>query len=286
MRVKAFLLWIAPIFMFLNIAAWADQIILKDGTAYSGKFLRGDATTVEFQVLGKIETFKIANISEIKFKQPELATPAKALTGNPSSAPLQATQASPQPESAAPVMQIAASSPNISASSVTLPAETPITIRTATEIDTDRNRVGDAFDAIVDEAVVYGDRTVVPRGAGVKGRIAYAKESGKLAGQSQLILELTNIVVNGKSYKIRTSDYSEVGSSRGKKTAATVGGMAALGTIIGAIAGGGKGAAVGAASGASVGTGVQVLTKGQVLKVPAETILEFKLNSPLTVDAP
>jgi hypothetical protein len=100
-----------------------------------------------------------------------------------------------------------------------------------------------------------------------------------------MVLELTDIVINGKTYPIRTSDYTEVGASRTNRTAATVGGTAALGAIIGAIAGGGKGAAIGAASGAAVGTGVQVLTKGPVLKIPAETLLEFKLQSPLTVDA-
>jgi len=67
---------------------------------------------------------------------------------------------------------------------------------------------------------------------------------------------------------LRTSDYSEAGASRGNRTAATVGGGAALGAIIGAIAGGGTGAAVGAASGAAVGTGVQIMTKGQVIRIP------------------
>jgi len=65
-----------------------------------------------------------------------------------------------------------------------------------------------------------------------------------------------------------------------------VGGGAALGAIIGAIAGGGTGAAVGAASGAAVGTGVQIMTKGQVIRIPAETVLEFRLQAPLTIDAP
>jgi len=131
-----------------------------------------------------------------------------------------------------------------------------------------------------------GTQIAVPRGALVKGRIAYAEESGKLAGRSQLVLELVEITANGKTYPIRTSDYVEVGSSRGTRTAQTVGGTAALGAIIGAIAGGGKGAAIGAASGAAVGTGVQVVTRGEVLRVPVETILEFKLQSALTLDAP
>ena len=161
-----------------------------------------------------------------------------------------------------------------------------LVIRTTTEIDTERNRVGDSFDAILDQNLVSGTQTVAARGSLIKGRIAYAQESGKLTGQAQLILELMELVANGKTYPLRTSDYSELGSSRGNRTAATVGGTAALGAIIGAIAGGGKGAAIGGASGAAVGTGVQVITKGQVLRIPAETVLEFRLQSPLTVDVP
>ena len=63
-------------------------------------------------------------------------------------------------------------------------------------------------------------------------------------------------------------------------------GGAAVGAIIGAIAGGGKGAAIGAAAGAGAGAGIQVLRGGQTLKVPAETVLQFQLQKPLTLDAP
>jgi hypothetical protein len=286
MKLKPAVFWAVLILVLLSTAAWADQIILKDGTMYSGKFIRGDSKMVDFRVLGRIESFKIADIAQIIFKEPELTTPVNAPATDVSNAPQQPAPRSPEPESRAQIANVMAASQSNAASTVTLPAGTPLTVRTSTVIDTDRNRVGDIFDATLDEALVSDNRAVIPRGATVKGRIAYAKESGKLTGQSQLILELTDLIANGKSYMLRTSDYSEVGSSRGTRTAATIGGTAALGTIIGAIAGGGKGAAVGAVSGAAVGTGVQVLTKGQVLKIPAETILEFKLQSPLTVDFP
>jgi hypothetical protein len=55
------------------------------------------------------------------------------------------------------------------------------------------------------------------------------------------------------------------------------------GAIIGAIAGGGKGAAIGAAAGGGTGAAVQVLTKGPQVKVPSETLLEFRLQQPVTV---
>jgi hypothetical protein len=303
LRPPAFLAVLAIV--LLGATLWADQIILKDGTVYSGKFIRGDSKEIDFRVLGRIETFKIADIAQIVFKEPELETPANARVATPAPAQPQAPPPEPQPRTEAvaqtqtPSMDVRPQSPvtqgsdtnaapsnRSSSTGVTFPVGTPVTIRTSTQIDTDRNRVGDAFDASLDEALMSGNQVIAPRGAAVKGRISYAKESGKLSGQAQLMLELTDLIVNGKSYMLRTSDYSEVGASRTNRTAATVGGTAALGAIIGAIAGGGTGAAVGAASGAAVGTGVQVLTKGQVLKIPAETIIEFRLESPLTVDAP
>jgi hypothetical protein len=169
--------------------------------------------------------------------------------------------------------------------SVTLPKGTPIQIRTVDDIDTEQNRVGDQFQAILAEPLSLGNQVIVPEGVDVIGRIAYAEESG-LKGQSMLILELIELNFDGRSYPMLTSDYSEVGESQGRKTAGTIGGGAAIGAVIGAIAGGGKGAAIGAATGAAVGTGVRVLTKGDTLKVPPETLLEFKLQRPLTIEVP
>lgn len=281
--------------LLVGTIAWADQIVLKDGTVYSGKFVRGDSNAVDFRILGRIETFKIADVAQIVFKEPELESSSSSRI---SRTPLPNTPAPPSAPQPPPSVASPANPPRpaitgsgtgsarSSKGEVTLPVGTPVTIRTSTNIDTDRNRVGDVFDATLEEPVVWGDQTVFPRGTAVKGRIAYAKESGKLSGQSQLILELTEIVANGRSYFMRTSDYTEEGVNRAKGTAATVGGTAALGAIIGAIAGGGTGAAVGAASGAAVGTGVRVMTRGQVLKIPSETILEFRLQAPLAVDVP
>jgi hypothetical protein len=264
--------------------AWGDEILLKGGRQYSGKFIRGDSTTVEFRILGRTETFKTSEVAQIVFKEPELenASTDRRFSSNPT------PEQPPTRSQNAPVGREMSTPPasRQSSSATTLPTGTPLTVRTTTAIDTDRNRVGDSFDATLDEPVTVGDQVIFPRGTLVRGRIAIAKESGRISGQSQLVLELTEIDANGKRYNLLTTDYTEVGSSRGSRTAATVGGTAALGAIIGAIAGGGKGAAVGAASGAAVGTGVQVLTKGQTLKIPAETVLEFHLQSPLNVDRP
>lgn len=298
MKSKAFA-FAALLVVGLSMPAWADQIILKNGQRYSGKFLRGSSSTIEFQILGRTESFSISDVAQIIFQEPELVTPpgGRAVTTPPApSAPPIASipptasvpptarppQAPPNPPRASEVPP----SNVVAGPSVTLPAGTAITIRTTEAIDTDRNRVGDVFDATLEDPITSGDQTIAPRGTPVKGRIAYSQETGRVTGQSELILELTEMNLNGNRYVLRTSDYQQVGSSTGRRTATAASGGAALGAIIGAIAGGGKGAAIGAGTGAVVGTGAAIMTRGETLKVPAETILQFKLQSPLTIQIP
>ncbi|MBI4459100.1 MAG: hypothetical protein HY648_03445 [Acidobacteria bacterium] len=102
-----------------------------------------------------------------------------------------------------------------------------------------------------------------------------------MTGRSELTLVLLDITIDGRKHEVTTSEVSEAGSSRGKQTAARVGGLAAAGAVIGAIAGGGKGAAQGAAAGAGAGTAVQVLTKGSKVQIPAESRLVFTLKNSL-----
>ena len=123
----------------------------------------------------------------------------------------------------------------------------------------------------------------MPSGYNVEGHIVEVKSAGKFAGQSLLLLQLDRISVGGRSYSIQTDQYKRQGSSRGKNTAEKVGAGAAIGAIIGGLAGGGKGAGIGAAAGGGLGGGVQAATKGQQIKLPTETVLNFTLQAPLTV---
>jgi hypothetical protein len=150
-------------------------------------------------------------------------------------------------------------------------------------VDSSKNHVGDIFHASLETDLTVGNSVVARKGTDVYGRLAEAKEAGHLAGSSELQLELTRIVIDGKDYPVVSSDYTLQGKGRGSNTAKKVGGGAVAGAIIGAIAGGGKGAAIGAGVGSAAGAGVQVLTRGQQVKVPSETVLEFRLQQPATV---
>jgi hypothetical protein len=150
-------------------------------------------------------------------------------------------------------------------------------------VDSSKNQVGDIFHASLETDLNLNGLLVVRKGADVYGRLAQAKEAGHFAGSSELELELTRMVIDGHEYPLVSSDYTLQGKGRGKNTAEKVGGGAALGAIIGALAGGGKGAAIGAGVGAGAGGTIQVLTRGQQVRVPSETVLEFRLQQPVTV---
>jgi len=83
-----------------------------------------------------------------------------------------------------------------------------------------------------------------------------------------------------------TGEYELSGKSRGASTAKRSVGGAAVGTIIGALAGGGKGAAIGAGVGAGAGAGSEIITKGDQVKVPSETLLDFTLRQDASIPTP
>jgi len=130
--------------------------------------------------------------------------------------------------------------------------------------------------------VVEGN-VIIAKDADVYGRLIESRESGTFTGRSQLRLELTGIVVNGRTVRVVTEEYDMTGKSRGASTAERTVTGAALGSIIGAAAGGGEGAAIGAGVGAAAGAGSQTITKGDQIRVPSETLLEFTLQQDVSV---
>jgi hypothetical protein len=156
-------------------------------------------------------------------------------------------------------------------------------VRLVDTIDSEKSQPGETFRATLNSPLSVEGEIAIPSGYDVEGHIVDVKSAGKFAGQSVVVLQLDRISVGGKSYSIQTDEYKRQGSSRGKNTAEKVGAGAAIGAIIGGIAGGGKGAGIGAAAGGGLGGGVQAATKGQQIKLPTETVLNFTLQNPLTV---
>jgi outer membrane lipoprotein SlyB len=166
---------------------------------------------------------------------------------------------------------------------ITVPAGTRILIRMVESIDSAKQKTGYRFTATLETNLQAEDTIVAPRGTTLYGRLAEASSAGRMSGSSELTLELTDIVINGIAHPLLTSTYEVKGKGEGGKTAKKVVGGAGLGALIGGIAGGGKGAGIGAAAGAAGGTAIAGAKKGQQLQIPSETLLEFRLQQPVSL---
>ena len=251
--------------------AWADTLELKNGSVIKGKFLGGTGTDINFQVGSTVQKYSVADIVSLKFDSEGAAN-----------APAPQTQSSlpdnPLPSAPMPGAQVEAKP-----AYVTVPAGTRIFVRTIDAIDSTGSQAGDRFQASLEEPLMSEGVTIVARDAYLYGRLTQAKESGTFAGRSQLRLELTGIVVNGKLLPMVTGEYEATGKSRGASTAKRTVGGAALGAIIGAVADGGHGAAIGAGVGAGAGAGSEIITRGDQVKVPSETVLDFTLQQDMSI---
>ena len=248
----------------LTGSAWADKVTLRSGRVIQGTYLGGSARQVRIDSGDQVQTLDVGDIAKIEFTATEASQPA----------PL-----APRADSGT-VFRPAATS-TAAVRSAELPAGTNIVVRMIDGVDSQTNSVGQTFAASIDEPVMLNGDTVIPRGADVVVKLVDSKESGKLAGRSELTLDLVSVKVNGRPVDINTQTVSRESASRGERTAKVAGGAAAVGAIIGAIAGGGKGAAIGAGAGAAAGAGAEVVTKGQRVKIPSETRLTFVLDTPV-----
>ena len=172
--------------------------------------------------------------------------------------------------------------------SLEAPAGTELVVRTVETIDSETAGANQIFSAIIEQEVTDASGSVIiPQNSSAQ-LIIRNVSAGGATGSPEMLLDVQSITVAGLKYLVSTTDLTQ-DSNRGigtnKRTAATIGGGAAVGTIIGAIAGGGKGAAIGGLIGASGGAATQVLTKGHDVKVPAETVLKFRLDKPVTLRA-
>ncbi len=226
-------------------------------------------------------------VNNLAVAPPAAAIPSRPAAAREPASPARAGEASapkhvPPPASA----PAAAAAAPVVAPSVTIPEGTVFTVRMIDAIDSNVNNVGDTFAATMEAPITIDGKVVIPKGADVQGRVAAAKSGGKFTGRPEIALTLTKVTVSGRTYELNTGDFAASGSSRGKQTAAAVGGGAAAGAIIGAIAGGGKGAAIGGAVGAGAGTGVQAIRKAGQVKVASEAVLDFPLQKAISVTPP
>lgn len=259
------------------------RVMLKDGTSFTGTVTSTTPTQMSLAVEGGSRTVDLKQVKAVEYLDAPDAAPAAGAPGQAGAPPARASAGSAPatPPRHHPVESA------IQTKSYLLPVGTEITVRTDETIDSGKGAEGQVYAGEVARDVLDAQRDVViPRGSNVKLVIKSASKGGRFRGAADLVLDLRSVSVDGREYLLDTEDMVKLGRQgvgKNKRTAEFVGAGAAIGAVIGAIAGGGKGAAIGAASGAGAGVATEVLTKGGSVKVPAESLLTFRLDAALKV---
>jgi hypothetical protein len=223
------------------------------------------AVSVACQRTEQSETEEGQTSEELEGKAPETA-PA---------APSAAASSAPRSSQAAP-----------STRSVTLPAGTPLKIRTISTISTAASQVGDAFDATLEEPLKVGDWVIAPKGAELEGQVVEVDKGGRVKGVASIGVTLLHVhTPEAGDIDLPTNTVRFEAQSTKTKDATKIAIGTGIGAAIGAIAGGKKGAGIGAATGAGAGTGVVLATRGDAAEIPSESVIAFELISPVGVTA-
>lgn len=274
-RLFRILLLCVPAFIFSSCAQKSAPasagpratITLRDGTTYAGTVTA--SSPAQITVVGddrQSRTFDMPNVKSVEYGEAPMPQPQAE----------QAHENHYHPAESA-----------IQTKTYTVPAGTQVSVRNEETIDSSRAVEGQTFAAEVTRDVVDADGAVViPHGSNAQIVIRSASGGGRFHGKSDLAMDLESVSIDGRRYRLETVDVVKRGKDGvggNKRTAKFAGSGAAIGAVIGALAGHGKGAAIGAASGAGAGVAGEILTKGQAVRVPAETIITFRLEAPLRV---
>ena len=271
------------------------NVTVKDGNAT----LSGDVPSSDVE----LQAIKVANsVSGVQKVDDQMKINPSMAANQPSPAPsdANATPNVPNPSSTAaatppPVNPSANPAPSEAAApppvpekprtvSYTIPAGDRVAIRMIDAVDSGKDRVGQTFRASLDAPLTAKGRVVIPAGASAVVSLTNLTRAGRIRGDNTLSLQLKSLEYGGKSYEVDSSTFADSGKAKGKQTAIRSGIGAAAGALIGGLAGGGKGAGIGAAAGGGGVLGYQFFTHGSKVKIPSETVVNFRLEAPLTVE--
>jgi len=212
------------------------------------------------------------------------AAPAKPAPSSPATSA--STAAAPSPSAAPAPPQKPAEPPPPpppAFKTVTVPAGTSLAVSVLSNLGSKTSQVEDVVKGALAKSLVIDGITAVPKGAEMRGVVSDAKESGRVKGKASLGIAFDRLVVRGETHQIQTAPVVLEAQDK-KSDDVKKGGLgAAAGAVVGGIAGGGSGAAIGAVAG---GAGTVLATKGKEVEVPAGTVVNVLMQSPLTLQVP
>jgi hypothetical protein len=166
---------------------------------------------------------------------------------------------------------------------VTIPAGTLLQVRLSEPLDIAKLQDGATFQATAASDVFEGNVLAIPRGAVLQGTVVKVKKPGALGGSGELELQINSVNMGGKVYPVATDTWSSKSPNKAGYTASNTAGGALVGALIGGLIGRGPGAAIGAVAGGGAGLAASGATNGPRLYLPPESLLNFHMSAPVTV---
>jgi len=167
---------------------------------------------------------------------------------------------------------------------VSIPQGTLLQLRTNEGLTTKRAKDGEPVQFTVIRDVAVGGVLALPKGATVHGVVTEVKKAGDLGGSPELALKLTSLDLGGQSYALDSDQFKVKGPNKAGQTVGSAIGGGIIGTIIGCAVGRGAGCAIGAGAGLAAGTAASAASPGPGVWIPAEALVTFHLNAPVTVN--
>ncbi len=198
--IAAFALFVVP--------AFSDTLVLKSGEKISGYFEGGSARVIKFRTSdGAVKDYDLFSVQQIQFGDEKAASNPSAPSNAANAAPTRSATSGADPRLVPGTERVTRpTSSNAANTGWTIPTGAKVVIRMIDSVNSETNKIGDTFVAVLDEPISQGSSEVIPRGADVRGRIANIEDAGRLKGSAQLGLELTQIIVNGIPYSVTTSE--------------------------------------------------------------------------------
>ncbi len=172
---------------------------------------------------------------------------------------------------------------------VTVPSGERLAVELVGGLSSAGSQVGDTFRVRVARDVEADGELAIPAGSEIHGLVSEVVSAGAKRGQpAKLVLKFTDLVLpDGQTVPIRAT-LEEIAASRPGRKAATVGGGAAAGAVLGRVLAGsgsrGKGTVIGALVGALAGAAIASQTAAsEEIEIPAGTLFNLRLDEAVEI---
>src|SRR5215467_5861393 len=171
------------VFALLAAPAFSDTLVLKSGEKITGYYEGGSARVIKFRTNdGPVKDYDLLAVQQIQFGDEKSAATSNTTNTSTTS---NTTTTSPRLVPGSERVTRPASS-NAANTGWTVPTGSKVVIRMIDSVNSETNKVGETFVAVLDEPVMQSGMEIIPRGSDVRGRIANVEGAGRIKGSAEL----------------------------------------------------------------------------------------------------